>query len=266
MSPLDVAEARADVAAREEGVILAQRAIFDNENILKQLVTNDIERMLDVRVEIAPPPSPPFRADVRAGIRDALELRPDYRQAILEIERRNITLAFTRNQALPRFDLTGSLAMLGFENDFGSSFNRVPRRDQTAWTVGAIISIPIPNRERRSTANAAALEAAKSLVALQELEQQIVVDVDNASGQIITSRERIASTSEARRLAKESLEAGEDRLRAGTGTTFVVLDLQKKLTEAEAAELRARGDYNKAVSEYQRQTGTSLRVHNVVLQ
>ena len=265
MSPLDVAEARADVAAREEGVILAQRAILDNENILKQLVTNDMERMLDVRVEIEPPPSPPFRADVRAGIRDALELRPDYRQTVLEIERRNITLAFTRNQALPRFDLTGSLALLGFDNDFGSSINRVPRRDETAWTIGAIISIPIPNRERRSAANAAALEAAKSLVALQQLEQQIVVDVDNASGQIITSRERIASTSEARRLAKVSLEAGEEKLKAGTGTTFVVLDLQKKLTEAEAAEIRARTDYNNAVSEYHRRTGVSLRAHNVVL-
>jgi outer membrane protein TolC len=167
---------------------------------------------------------------------------------------------------LIRFDLTGSLALLGFDNDIGSSFNRIPRRDETAWTLGAIVSIPIPNRQGRGAKNAAALEAAKSLVALQQLEQQIVVDVDNASGQIITSRERIISTTEANRLAQESLDAGEQRLRAGTGTTFEVLDLQKKLTEAEAAELRARSDYNKAISEYQRQTGTSLRVNNVVFE
>jgi outer membrane protein TolC len=264
-SPLDVTQARAEVAAREEGVILAQRAVFDNENLLKQLVTNDLESLLDVRVEIAAPPYPPFTADVRGGIRDALQLRPDYRQAVLEIERRNITLAFTRNQVLPRFDLVGSLALLGIDDNLGSSFDRVPRRDQTAWSVGAIVSIPIPNREARGTRNAAVLEAAKSLVALQELEQKIIVDVDNASGQIITSRERIASTAEASRLAKESLDAGEERLRAGTGTTFEVLELQKKLIEAEAAELRASSDYNKAVSEYQRQIGISLLVHNVIL-
>jgi outer membrane protein TolC len=264
MASLDVAEARAEVAAREEAVILAQRAILDNENLLKQLVTNDIEKLLDVRIEIAPPPSPPFRADVGGGIRDALELRPDYRQAILTIERNNITLAFTRNQVLPRFDLTGSLALLGIDNDIGSSFNRIGNRDQTAWTVGAIMSIPIPNREARGVRNAAALESAKSLVALKELEQQIVVDVDNASGQIVTSRERIESTSEATRLAQESLDAGDKKLNAGTGTTFEVLDLQQKLAAAQAAELRARADYNKAVSEYQRQTGTALKVHNVV--
>ena len=106
---------------------------------------------------------------------------------------------------------------------------------------------------------------AKALVALQQLEQQIVVDVDNASGQVITSRERITSTREARRLARETLDAGEARLRAGGSTTFEVLELQKKLTESEAAVLRAEADYNKAIGEYYRQTGTALRVHNVVL-
>ncbi len=265
MSPLDVAEARAEVAAREEGVILAQRAILDNANLLKQLVTNDLERLLDVQVEISTPPSPAFRADVQAGIREALELRPDYRQALLDIERRNITVAFTKNNALPRFDLLGSLALLGFDNDYGSSLARVGARDQTAWTVGAIVSIPIPNRERRGEANAAKLEAAKALVALQELEQQIIVQVDNASGQIITSRQRIVSTAESSRLAQISLDAGQDRLRAGTGTTFEVLGQQEKLIRAEAAQLRARTDYNKAISEYQRQIGTALREQNVQL-
>ena len=265
MSPLDVTQARAEVAAREEGVILAQRTVLDNENLLKQLVTNDIERLLDVRVEIAAPRSPAFRADVAAGIREALALRPDYRQAILDLERRHITLAFTKNAALPRFDLTGSLALLGFENDFGSSLSRVGSRDQTAWSVGAIISVPIPNRDARGAANAARFEVAKALVALQALEQEIVVNVDNASGQIITSRQRIVSTAESSRLALESLDAGQERLKAGTGTTFVALELQKRLIEAEAAQLRARADYNKAVSEYQRQTGTALREHGVVL-
>ena len=46
MSPLDITTARAEVAAREEGVILAERTMLDNENLLKQLVTNDLEPML----------------------------------------------------------------------------------------------------------------------------------------------------------------------------------------------------------------------------
>lgn len=265
-SPLDVTEARAEVAAREEGVILAQRVVLDNENLLKQLVTSDMLEMLDTRVEIEPPHSPRFTADVRNGIADGLALRPDYRQSLLELEQQNIRVAVQKNSLLPRIDLTGSLALLGIDNDFRGSLARVGNRDQTAWTAGVVFSIPLGNREARGAYNQSRLQAAKALVAIEQLEQQIIVDVDNASGQIVTSRQRITSTREARMLARESLDAGEERLRAGTGTTFVVLELQKKLAEAEAAELRAKSDYNKAVGEYQRQTGTTLREHNVVLE
>lgn len=266
MAPLDITTARAEVAAREEAVILAQRSIRDNENFVKQLVTSDMERMLSISVEIAPPRTAPFRADVPAGIEDALLYRPDYQQALLDIRRRNITLAFLKNQTLPRLDLTGSLNLLGFENDIGSSFNRTIGRDQTAWSAGAIFSIPIGNRTAQGNFNAAKIEAAQALVNLQRLEQQIIIDVDNASGQIVTSRERIESTAVASRLAKESLEAGEQRLRAGTYRTFEVLDLQRRLAEAEFAEVRARADYNKAYAEYQRQTGTTLRAHGIKVQ
>jgi outer membrane protein len=265
MSPLNITTARAEAAARQENVILARRQVKDNENLLKQLVTNDLERMLSMAVEIEPPPTPGFKPDVPVGITQALELRPDYRQALLEIQKRQITLAYTQNQALPRFDLTGSLNLLGLDHDIGQSVGRLPNRDQFQWSIGAIFSVPIPNREGQASVASAKLSAAQALIQLQQLEQQIVVDVDNASGQIVTSNERIVSTSEARALALESLAAGEERLRAGAGTTFEVLELQKKLAEAESAELRARSDYNKSVSEYQRQTGTALKVHNVVV-
>jgi hypothetical protein len=39
--------------------------------------------------------------------------------------------------------------------------------------------------------------------------------------------------------------------------------LQEKLAQAESAEIGAKADYNRAVSEYYRQTGTSLLMYNV---
>jgi outer membrane protein TolC len=265
MSPLDITTARAEAAAREEAVIVSERAVKDNANFLKQLITRDLERLLDVNVEIDPPPTPPFVSDVNRGIGEALGDRPDYQQALLEIERRHISLAFVKDQALPRLDLQASLDLLGVDNDFGTSINRVPRRDQTNWSVGAIFSVPIPNREGRGSVLAAQLSSAQSLVSLQRLEQQIVVDVDNANGAVVTARQRIESNEEARKLAEESLAAGEERLRVGRGTTFEVLELQKKLAEAQTAEIRARADYNKAVSEYHRQIGSTLKVHRVTI-
>ncbi len=262
-SSLDVIEARAGVAAREEAVLLSMRRVQESENLLKQLVTADMMTLLGTSVEITPPPSPKFHPDVPKGVADALALRPDYRQALLELEQQHIRVAFRKNQLLPRIDLTGSLGLLGLENDFGSSVSRVGQRDRTEWTAGVIFSIPLGNRAARGAYNQAQLEAAKQLMMLNELEQQIIVDVDNASGEVVTSELRIASNMEARVLARQTLDAGEERLRAGTGTTFEVLELQEKLARAEAAELRARADYNKALSSYQRQTGISLRAYRV---
>jgi outer membrane protein len=262
-SPLDVTEARATAAARVEEVILARQRVATNANLLKQLVTNDLEPMLTVRVEIAAPPSPVFVEDVPGGIRQALELRPDFRSAMLTLQNRQVILAFLGTETLPRLDLVGSLRLAGFDNDVATSLSRIGRRDQTTWSVGAVMSIPIPNRAARGARAAADLEVAQQLVRLKELEQDIVVQVDNASGEVRTARERIRSTDAARRLAEETLSAGGERLKAGVLTTFELLELQRKLSEAEAREIGARSDYNKAVSEYYRQTGTSLLMYNV---
>jgi outer membrane protein len=266
MTPLNITTARAEVAAREEAVILARRNVLDNQNALKQLVTNDLVHLLSLRIEIEQPPSPYMRPNVSAGIAVALELRPDYRQAILDLQRRNIAVVLRKNETLPQLDLVGSLNLLGFDNDVGTSISRIGRRDATNWSAGAVFSIPIGNRTARGNYNAVKIEAAQALVRLQQLEQTIIVQIDNAAGQITTNRERIESTQEARKLAEESLAAGEERLRAGTGTTFEVLELQDRLSSAEFAELRARSDYNKAVAEYYRQTGTTLQERRVTIQ
>jgi outer membrane protein TolC len=261
-----VTEARATAAARVEGVILARQRVATNANLLKQLVTNDLEPMLTVRVEIAPPPSPAFVEDVPGGIRQALELRPDFRDAMLVLQNRRIILAFRGTETLPRLDLVGSLTLAGFDNDQATSLSRIPRRDQTIWSLGAVMSIPIPNRGARGAEKAGQLQVAQQLIALKALEQNIVVQVDNATGEVRTARERIRSTDAARRLAQETLDAGEERLKAGVLTTFDLLELQEKLARAESAEIGAKADYNKAVSEYYRQTGTSLLMYNVKVQ
>lgn len=262
MSPLDITTARAEVAAREEAVILAARQQGDNEITLKRLVTTELEPMLDIKVEIEVPPFYTARVDVRAGIRDALDLRPDFQTLLLNLKNKRVTVAYSKNQALPRVDLEGSLGLLGYDSNFISSLGR---SDTLTWTAGATFSIPLGNHAAKGALNAARLDVAKTLIDLKRLEQQIVVDVDIAAGQVVSDRARIESTSEASRLAQESLDAGEQRLKAGTGTTFEVLELQKKLAEAQSAEIRARADHNKAVAEFNRKTGRTLQQYNVEL-
>ena len=266
---LDVVTAQAEAAAREEAVILAQAAIDENQRVLKQLVTDDTQTLLSTPLNIVPPPTPSTAVvDVESGLHDAFRQRPDYQQALLDLKNRHITVLKARNQTLPRLDLVGSLNLLGVTRDrAGSSYDFFgdSSSDPNSWSAGMVLRFPIGNRTARGDLTEAQLLKAQALVSLHGLEQKIIVDVANAASEITTSHKRIDSTQEALRLARESLEAGQARHVAGAATTFEVLQLQKKLMDAEAAEIRAESDYRKAISEYYRMTGVTMERNAITM-
>lgn len=267
MSPLDVIQAQADVASREELVLVAERVVKDTENFLKQLVTDDISTILDREVAIAPPP---FDLDVKidkdADIKRAFQLRPDFQQALLEIQKRNINVVFTRNQALPQLDLIASLGLNGLDTSLGGSVSELKVPSSFDAAIGANFSMPIPNRTATGNLEISKLEVARSIVALKQLEQAIYVEIDNAAGQVETARKRIEATRAARIFAQETLEAGQARLAAGTATTFEVLQFQRNLAQAETAEIQALTDHLTAIAEYARATGTTLERNRIRLE
>ena len=125
MSPLDVLQAETDVAAREERVLVAERQQADDENFLKQLVTNRVEDVLAIRLDIAPPPKAPGIAqDRKADLAAAIQKRPDFQAALLELQKREINVVFTRNAALPQLDVVASLGPNGIDNVLSVSINQ----------------------------------------------------------------------------------------------------------------------------------------------
>jgi outer membrane protein len=267
MSPLDVVQAQADVASREEQVLVAERAVADNENFLKQLVTDEITRVLETRIRIAPPPfETRFTSNEKEDLAKAFELRPDYREALLEIQKRDINLVFTRNQTLPRLDLVASLGLNGIDTSVGESIRAVGDPSNLAWSVGGVFSLPVPNRTARGELEISKLEIAQALVALKQLEQGIYVEVDNAAGQVETTRKRIEASRVARVFAERTLDAAQSRLASGTATTFEVLQFQRDLAQAEVNEILALTDHMKAIAAYARATGTTLDQNAILLE
>lgn len=266
MSPLDVLQAETDVAAREERVLVAERQQSDDENFLKQLVTNRVEDVLSIRLDIAPPPKAPgIAANRKADLAAAVQNRPDFRAALLELQKREINVVFTRNAALPQLDLVASLGSNGIDDNLSDSINRTADNGALAWSVGGVFSVPIPNNTGQGDLQAAKLEVARQLVELKRLEQSILVEVDNTAGQVETAAKRIDAARQARLLAAETLAAGEIRLRAGAAATFEVLQFQRDLAAAAISEIRAMADYNIAVARYEQATGTTLARNGIAL-
>ncbi len=261
MSPLDVMQARTDLAAREERVLVATRSMLDSENFLKQLVTDEVFNVLQTRLEIdSLPDLPNVKANPEKDFPLAFQIRPDYRQALLDLQKRQINVVFSRNQTLPRLDLVASFGVNGIDTGLSDSLQRVTGQAGTnyTWSSGIVGSLPVPNRTARGNLEANKLEIAQGLVSLKRLEQTILVEADNAAGQIETTRKRIDATTTALEFARETLNAAQARLTSGTSTTFEVLQFQRDLATAEINQIRARADHIRAIAEYARVTGLTL--------
>jgi outer membrane protein TolC len=267
LSPLDVTQAEAGVAEREEAVIIAARTIRDNENTLKRLITQDVTEFSGQT--LLPVDYPKFEAvdlTVANHIRTALETRPDYTAAKLELERRNILVKFNRNQLLPQVDLQGSYGLSGAGSTAGRVADQVGNADFPAWGVGVTLSFPLGNRQERAGYHIARLQSDQQIVTLKRLEQDIIVAVDNAVRLVESNLKRIEATEAASRLALESFKAEETKLRAGSSTSFLVLQAQAQLAAARSAEIRARTDYAESLTALAQTEGTTLRRHGIALE
>jgi outer membrane protein TolC len=267
-SEFDVTSARSRLANREEGIISAERQVRDAENFLKQLITDErTPELLNYGFELEPaPPAPVVVVDAAADFRGALDRRPDYQQAKLALKRSDINFKLTRNGVLPRVDLVGSYGYSGLDPDFDASRRVVRDEDFRAYSYGARVTIPLTFTAERGRYRAAKMERRQAETQLQQVEQDVVVRLGNAAGNIEATRKRLEAAKRARELAQYTLDAELKRLRAGTSSTFFVLQQQELLSGAEVSESRAISDYQKALAEYDRQLGLTLEKRNVALE
>ena len=266
MSPLDVIQAEAGVAESEQNVILTARTIKDNENTLKRLICQQVTEFRGVSlVPVDQPLVQMVALDVEESMHTALQMRADYLSALHTLERQNITVQFNRNQLWPQIDLQGSYAANGRGDTFGSFSERTAGGNNPTWAAGVVVSFPLGDRQARSSYHIARLDADQFLLSLKSLEQDILVQVDNAVGHVESNLKSVEAARAATRLAQESLDAEKKKLLAGTSTTFLVLQAQTQLATARSAESRAEADYGESLVALDLAEGTILQKNNIVL-
>ena len=266
MTPLDVSQASAEVATRRSAVLQARQALTEQENTLKRLITDDFVSMADQRIIPLDQPAvdlqgKPALEDMQAALRN----RPDYREAIERAEQSKIQLVYNQNQVLPQLNLNASYGFGGLGTNLTQSFNTVTSTDYPQWYVGFSVQVPIGNRAAEGQRDAAKLQKLQALLQIKKLEQDILVQVNNASTQVKTNQERVGVSSTATAYSKDALDAEQHKLTAGATTTYTVLQMQRDLAQAETDELRAIADLRISQVELYRVEGLTLRVYHVVL-
>jgi outer membrane protein TolC len=88
--------------------------------------------------------------------------------------------------------------------------------------------------------------------------QQVELEVQKAYAQAKVSREVIESQTKVVEQAEEALRLSRERLSAGAGTQLDVLNSRVALTKARTTQKQALSDYNVALAEYDRATGSTV--------
>ena len=266
MAPLEEKQAESQVAARKADLISAVDRKAAQENLLKNLLTDDFLVWIDIKIQ----PSETLVAvempfDKQASWRRGIASRPDLLQLKEDLERQNITVRYRHNQIFPALDLKASYQHIGIDSNAGDVLAETIRGHNPSYSIGAQISIPLGNRGALNSYRQARAEKQQALLRLKQMEQNVLIEIDNAIRTAQTSYLRVEATRDAREYAEAALEAEQKKLANGASTSFVVLQLQNDLTAARSNEISALADYNKALADVAKAEGSTLEKKKIEL-
>ena len=267
LAPLDEKQSESQVAARRSDLLSAKRDLEIQINNLKNLVGDDfgswsttVLEPADKLLAVAQP------LNVQDSWRQSTALRPDLLQLREQIERQNIVLRYNYNQLFPSLDLTLTYGHNGLGQTLPTGLNGIQRGNNQFYSYGLVLSFPLSNTTAKNNYKAGKLTKEVLLLQFKQLEQNVIVEIDNAVKQAQTAYEKIEATRQARLYAEAALDAEQKKFENGKSTSFFVLQLQRDLTASRSAEIRALADYNKALSTLSKSEGTTLEKSNIGLE
>ncbi len=289
LAPIDVVAANAQITTFEQSVYSAQEEVTRAENTLKTLILPD--RASEVWARAITPVSPVVldapRIGLEVAMEDALQNRPEIAQLQASSEINQIDQEYFRNQTKPQIDLVGNYTSQGLAGTetpaainpatglsrvppnlvggYGSSIGNLFAQDYPTYRIGVTISLPWGNTTAKANLGRSLVTENRINNVRAQTEQVIEAEVRNALQALRSAEARLASALAARTAAEQLAESEDRQFRSGTTTFYLVLQRQTELLAARGRELQAQTDLNKAISELQRATGTTLSANNVTV-
>ncbi len=274
MAPLDIVQAEAEVATREEAVIVAEAAIERQQDLLRALIYGPkAPEMWGTRIEPTEVYTfTPATVDSDAAVKSALSQRTDLVVARKNLESNDISIKYFNNQSLPDLNASlnyGAQAIGGVgllrgpssglipgpitgtvEKNYWTTLGEVFGGNYPGWTFSLDMSYPIGHSTNEANLARARLQHSQQQRQLDSLELAVATQVRDAARNVLTNAKRVDATRSARTLAERRLEAEEKKYQAGMTQNFFVLQAQRDLVIARNNELQALVEYAKSVVNY----------------
>ncbi|MGL4513306.1 MAG: TolC family protein [Lacipirellulaceae bacterium] len=193
---------------------------------------------------------------------EAIVRRVEVRKQKWEVKRRELELIAARNHLLPRLDAFGTYRWLGagdrlwqdnpalaaapFDDGTGA-FNVLTDGQYEEWEMGVRLNVPIGFRRELSTVRHHQLLLARERALLQDLELEVSHQLGDAIRDLDLNYGLTESNFNRREAAEREVEAVQAQYDANRVTLDLLLDAQRRRSEAETAYYRSLVDYNLAI-------------------
>jgi outer membrane protein TolC len=261
---LSVQQDESQAAQSRANLIAAQSTLATAQNTLKNLLTDNYSQWHDTDIQPAETLAAPLQTfDLQASWAKGMTARPDVLQARLNVEQWGIQLKYNRNQLFPELDLTGSYGFNGASREYNGTFGQYSQGNAPFYSYGAKLTMPLGNLGPRNQYKVTKATLQQIELQFKQLEQNVLVEIDNAVKQADSYYQSAEATKQARIYAEAALDAEQKTYAVGKATTFEVLTYQNNLTTARSAEIRALANYNEALANLAAQEGSTLERYNI---
>ena len=277
LPPLELTRAQALVASSQLALVQSQGLVAQQETVLKSQLArrgsgDDILKTVNiVPTDTITVPAGDTLVPVEELVSQALADRPDFAQAALQISNGQITLEGSRNELLPELDLFGSLQTRGtlsavsLAPSIPSAITSPVSPSARIYEAGIQLTLPIRNRVAQADAQRDTLQLRQMQARLQQLENQVRVEVQNAYTAVQVARSAYNAAVNSRQYQEQVLQADRDRLSVGATSNFFLVQDASYLAQARSTEVAARSTYIEAKVALDRAIGTVLETNKIDL-
>jgi outer membrane protein TolC len=257
---MEILNAEFGVAAREKDLIDAERAVTDQNDLLRLLL------QVEVKGEIVPadvPSKEPVAISEGEALERSLKLRPEILEQQAALRSLSIQEQVAGNRTKPDLNLTAGATFTGLASSYPRDVERLGSGRYPIWSVGLSFEYPLGNTAAENEYIRTRLKSEQGRAQLKSLEAGISNEVKSAVRGVSTSYKQLEVTDRGRAFAEERLKAFIKRNEVGLATTKDVLDVENDLVTAKSNQIKAQVNYANALTQFWKTTGELLELERI---
>lgn len=294
--PIQVVSAQSGVATDQQNLIVAQNNLQLEQLLMKNAITRSLDDPVLAEADVIPTstmqvPEQEPATPIQDLVNEALQHRAELVETRIDLNSRDINNKAVRNALLPtlqafayyggsgvggsinpsvptcsatssKFCFDPSTAPPPFQKStsvgYGSTLSQTINSTSPDKGIGLTLTIPIRNRLAQSNQVRAELEYRQAQVRQQQLENQVRIEVRNAQFDVKQNRVAVQAAQSAVDLARQTLDADQQKLKVGLTTQTAILQDAATLKTGESNLVSAKAAYEKSRIELDRATGLLL--------